>query len=113
VGAGDGAGDGVGDGAGDGAGAGDGVGGCGGFFFVGLLVAVVVVVVVVPPSVAMSFSDSVPMPSRSALRAATAGKAATAIANASSIGLNAGASFPLERSLWISMTISPCRQSFW
>jgi hypothetical protein len=44
---------------------------------------------VLPPRVAMSFSDSVPMPSRSAFFAATAGKAATPRAKAMRAGVRA------------------------
>ena len=45
-------------------------------------------VVFLPPIAAMSFSDSMPMPSRSAFLAATAGKAATTSANAMRAGVS-------------------------
>ena len=79
-----------------------------------LAVRVVVVVVVVlvdffvlPPIAAISCNDKVPMPSRSALRAAKAGRAVSPIAKASTKGLRAGASFPPGLVLWASMASSP------
>jgi hypothetical protein len=59
-----------------------------------------------PPSAAISCSDKVPMPSRSALRAAKAGRAVSPMAKASTKGLRAGASFPLLL-FWVSMVTLP------
>jgi hypothetical protein len=75
-------------------------------------IAVVVVVVpvdffVLPPSAAISCSDNIPMPSRSALRAAKAGRAVSPIAKASTKGLSAGASFPPGFVLWVSIAKLP------
>jgi hypothetical protein len=108
----------VGVGAGAGVGVGAGAGEGGGFLplpvplaapATAMTVDVLVLVdfFVLPPIAAISCSDKVPMPSRSALRAAKAGRAVRPIAKASTNGLSAGASFPPMLLLWVSTAKLP------